>query len=169
MIAINFNWSTQLWSIIQQEVSSKKIYKPCFTHLISHRTFSIQYANLFLCFSCFYLSWNNKAYYAKMVTFLPSSILKWLLKFHQFYVSFLNACCYYIYHNKILKKNFVLNELKDNYQSYPIGKTKQNKTKQQQQQKKKKNRIFGLSLFLKSLILSYLLDLSSDVVVWRSK
>ena len=54
LIAINFNWSTQLWSIIHQEISSTKLCKPGFTHLICHRTFSIHYMNLFLFFSCIF-------------------------------------------------------------------------------------------------------------------
>ena len=83
LIAINFNWSTWPWSIIQQKITSSKLGKPLLTYSISHSTFSIHCTNLCICFAFqlhFYLSWN-KAYYAKNIAyFLPSSILKWLHK-----------------------------------------------------------------------------------------
>ena len=45
--------STQLWSIVQWEISSTKLHKPLLTHLISHSTFSICCTNhFFVCFSC---------------------------------------------------------------------------------------------------------------------
>ena len=54
LIAINFSWSTRLWSIVQREISSTKLCKPLLTHLISHSTFSIHCTNLFVYFSCFF-------------------------------------------------------------------------------------------------------------------
>ena len=61
LIAINFNWSTSLWSIVQREISSTKLRKPLLTCLISHSTFSMNWTNLFCVFQLrFYLSWNNK-------------------------------------------------------------------------------------------------------------
>ena len=51
LIAVNFNWSTQLWSIIQWEICSTKLLKPLLTRSISPSTFSIHCTNLFLRFS----------------------------------------------------------------------------------------------------------------------
>ena len=68
LIAINLNQSTQLWSIIEWEISSTKLCKPHLTLLIHHSTFPTGCTNLFcisvlhFCISeSFYLSWNNKA------------------------------------------------------------------------------------------------------------
>ena len=52
LMAINFNWSAQPWSIIQREISSMKLCKPLLTHSISHSTFSIYCTKLCLHFSC---------------------------------------------------------------------------------------------------------------------
>ena len=41
--------------------STVKLHEPLLTRSISHSSFSIHCTHLFLCFSCFYLSWNNKA------------------------------------------------------------------------------------------------------------
>ena len=54
LIAINFNWSTWLWSIVQWKISSTKLCKPVLTRSISHSTFSIQCTNLFVRFSCIF-------------------------------------------------------------------------------------------------------------------
>ena len=51
LITINFNWSTWLWSIVQQEISGTKLLKPLLTCSISHSTFSIHCTNIFLSFS----------------------------------------------------------------------------------------------------------------------
>ena len=70
-----------LKSIIQWEISSPKFHQPLLTHRIGHSTFSTHCMNLFLCFSYFYLSSNNKAWNDKNAAyFLPSSVLKWLHK-----------------------------------------------------------------------------------------
>ena len=89
-VIINFNWSSWPWSIIQQENSSMKlwkplkkffvsffsdstykgchrillfcVFKPLLTHLISRSTFSMHSTNHFFAFQlCFYLSSNNIA------------------------------------------------------------------------------------------------------------
>ena len=52
LIAINFNWSTRPWSIVQWEISSTKLRKALLIHLISRSTFSKHCTNLFLHFSC---------------------------------------------------------------------------------------------------------------------
>ena len=57
-IAINFNWSTQWYNIVQREKFRMKLCKPL---LISHTTFSVHCTNLFVFQLHFYLSWNNKA------------------------------------------------------------------------------------------------------------
>ena len=54
LMAINFNQSTQPWSIIQWESSSTKRCKPLLTHSISHSPFFIHCTNLFMCFSCIF-------------------------------------------------------------------------------------------------------------------
>ena len=53
LIAINFNWSIRLWSVIQQEISSTKLHQSLLTHPSSH-TFSIHCTNFlfFFNFSC---------------------------------------------------------------------------------------------------------------------
>ena len=51
MIAANLNWPTQLWNIVQWDISSTKLYEPLLTCLISHNTFPIHCTNLFLRFS----------------------------------------------------------------------------------------------------------------------
>ena len=53
-IPINFNWSTLLLSIIQWEISSRKLHRPLLTHLLSHSTFPIHCTNPFLHFSCIF-------------------------------------------------------------------------------------------------------------------
>ena len=60
-IAINFNWSTWPWSIVQWNISSTKLHKPLLIHSNHHSTFSI-YCTFFFVFQLhFYLSWNYKA------------------------------------------------------------------------------------------------------------
>ena len=51
LIAVNFNWSAPLWSIIQKEISSMKLRKPVLTQSVSHSTLSILCTNLVLHFS----------------------------------------------------------------------------------------------------------------------
>ena len=52
-VTINFNWSPQLGSNVQQEISNTKLHKPLLTQLIDHITFSVHCLNLFLCVSTF--------------------------------------------------------------------------------------------------------------------
>ena len=55
-MAISFSWSTQLWRIVQREISSRELHK-LLTCSISHGTFSTQHTNLFfffLHFSCIF-------------------------------------------------------------------------------------------------------------------
>ena len=57
LITVSFNWSTQLWSTIQQEISSMKLQKPRQPCSTSHGTISIDCTSLSLCLSrVFYLS-----------------------------------------------------------------------------------------------------------------
>ena len=82
---------------VQWEISSMQLRKPLLTRSISHSTFSTHCTHVFFAFQLhFYLSWNNKAQYAKNVVYLlPSSILKWLHKNSLILISFfLNARWY---------------------------------------------------------------------------
>ena len=104
---------TQPWSMVQREISSTKLQKPLLTHSISHYTFS-NTAQIFFAFhSCFYLSWNNKAYYAENAAyFLPSLILKWQPQNSPILITFfwvhIDITAVTIVSNKLL------NEVKDN-------------------------------------------------------
>ena len=88
LISVNFNWSTQPWSIIQREISSTKLRKPLLTRPISHSTFFI-YCTNFLRFSCVFTFLEIiKHNTPKILLFLPSSILKWLHKTSTILISF---------------------------------------------------------------------------------
>lgn len=65
-----------------KKISSLKLPQATFdTCLVTRRTFHTLQKS-FLCFSCVYLSWNNKALYAKNFAFLPFLIIKQLQKFY---------------------------------------------------------------------------------------
>ena len=55
LITINFNWSTQWWSIVQQEISSMKLCKPLW-HIQSVTVPSSYTTNLFLHHSCIFIN-----------------------------------------------------------------------------------------------------------------
>ena len=59
----NFSWTTQLWSIIQREISDMKLHKTLLMCSINHSTFSVHslHKSFFAFHLHFYLSWNNKA------------------------------------------------------------------------------------------------------------
>ena len=76
LMVLNYcNWSTWPWSIMQQEkISSVKLGQPLW-HVWSVTAPSPNIAQIlfFLAFQlCFYLCWNNKAWYAKKCCFFPS-------------------------------------------------------------------------------------------------
>ena len=52
LTAINFNWSTWPWSIVQWGISSTKLCKALLTRSIRHGLFSTRCTNHFLHFSC---------------------------------------------------------------------------------------------------------------------
>ena len=116
-MAINFNWSTRTWSIVQREISSAKLGKPLLTRSISHSAFSIHCTNLFFlrCSCVFTFLEIIKHNMPKMLLFfLPSSILKWLHKNWPILLSlFLNARWYGSCH--IQSNKIVSNEVKGNY------------------------------------------------------
>ena len=82
LIAISFNWSTWLWSIIQPEIFNMKLCEPLLLHSVSHSTFPRHYTNLFLHFTCIFtfLEIIKHNMLRVLLFFLPFSILKLLHK-----------------------------------------------------------------------------------------
>ena len=74
LIAINFNWSSWPWSIVQWGISSTKLRKSLLTCLIGHSTFSTHCTNLFLRFSCVFT----------FLEIIKHNMLKMLLFFFHF-------------------------------------------------------------------------------------
>ena len=112
LIAINFNWSTWPWSIVQREISSAKLHKSLLTCSICHSAF-LHCTNLFVCFSCvFTLLEIMKHNMPKMLPFSSIFNIKMSTKIHQFWCFFLHACWYDSCH--IQSNKIVSNEVKDN-------------------------------------------------------
>ena len=112
LIAINFNWSTQPWSISKQETARN--FANHFWHARSITAPSPYTAQIFfVCFShVFTFLEIIKHDMPKMCSFFPSSILKWLHKNSPILMVSLDACWWTaiaIQSNKI-----VLSEVKDN-------------------------------------------------------
>ena len=107
MIAINFNWSTWPWIIVQWESSGTKLPKPPLTHSISHSTSPYTAAIIFF---FLYFSWMFtllkiiKHSMPKMLS-IPSSILKSLHK-NSPVLMFLNASWYDSCHKTVYQNCF---------------------------------------------------------------
>ena len=81
LVAISFNRSTRMWSIVQQEISSTNLCQPLLTHLTNQSTFSKHCTNIYFVIQlCFHLYWPLFIICWKCCLFLPFSILKWLYK-----------------------------------------------------------------------------------------
>ena len=111
LIAVNFNKSTQLWSIVHLETFSLKLHKPLLTHSISHSTFSIHCTKHFLHFSCVTFPEIIKHNMPKSLLF--SSIVNIQMATQKFTpFEFLKNARYENCHN--MSNKIVSNEVKDN-------------------------------------------------------
>ena len=93
MIAINFSWSTQSWSIphTARNIQLRTLQTTFDTfdqsqhllHTLNKSFFALQLHS--------YLSWNNKEHMPKMLFIFSSSILKWLHKNSPIFDVFFNS------------------------------------------------------------------------------
>ena len=116
LIAINFNWSTGPWSIIQWEISSTKFHKLLFDMFNqSQHHFHMLYKPFFVCFRCIHTFLEIiKHNVLKMLLFLPWSVLKWLHRNSPILVSFFLKMHADMTAVTIQSNKLISNEVKDN-------------------------------------------------------